>query len=240
MRPTIPTAQAPSGTKFTAMVYSTQADPAMKLFGDDDRPDIVAGYDGTDYDFGGDTGSADPAANPGIKSPGFPQAGMKTYDDPGEREFAGTLYEATGTYTCTVASCTAQWTEGGIDLSTGWEFTPEKGAMTATADPKYQSYGWWLAEHANGKLDAGPVHFTTGGTEAGDFSPAAIPTSATRGQNACNALISRPRKPKVGTTRSRAGGGRTRGQTQMRGGGWSGRFSLSCWRRSWWSGSGWV
>ena len=66
------------------------------------------------------------------------------------------------------------------------------------------------------------------------------PTSATRGQNACNALISRPRKPKVGTTRSRAGGGRTRGQTQMRGGGWSGRFSLSCWRRSWWSGSGWV
>ena len=44
------------------------------------------------------------------------------------------------------------------------------------------------------------------------------PTSATRGQNACNALISRPHKPKVGTTRPRAGR-RTRGQTQMRGGG---------------------
>ena len=46
----------------------------------------------------------------------------------------------------------------------------------------------------------------------------ASPTSATRGQNACNALISRPHKPKVGTTRPRAGR-RTRGQTQMRGGG---------------------
>ena len=56
----------------------------------------------------------------------------------------------------------------------------------------------------------------------------ASPSSATRRQKACNVLIFRSRKPKVGTTRHRAGE-RGRGtQTQIRGGGWAGKFSLSC------------
>ena len=56
----------------------------------------------------------------------------------------------------------------------------------------------------------------------------ASPTSATRRQNACNVLIFRSRKPKVGTTRHSAEE-RGRGtQTQIRGGGWAGKFSLSC------------
>ena len=54
------------------------------------------------------------------------------------------------------------------------------------------------------------------------------PTSATRGQNACNVLIFRSRKPKVGTTRHRAEERGRGAQTQIRGGGWAGKFSLSC------------
>ena len=56
----------------------------------------------------------------------------------------------------------------------------------------------------------------------------ANPTSATRRQNACNVLIFRSRKPKVGTTRPRAGERGRGAQTQIRGGGWAGKFSLSC------------
>ena len=54
------------------------------------------------------------------------------------------------------------------------------------------------------------------------------PSSATRRQNACNVLIFRSRKPKVGTTRHRAGERGRGAQTQIRGGGWAGKFSLSC------------
>ena len=52
--------------------------------------------------------------------------------------------------------------------------------------------------------------------------------NATRRQNACNVLIFRSRKPKVGTTRHRAGERGRGAQTQIRGGGWAGKFSLSC------------
>ena len=54
------------------------------------------------------------------------------------------------------------------------------------------------------------------------------PTSATRGQNACNVLIFRSCKPKVGTTRHGAEERGRGAQTQIRGGGWAGKFSLSC------------
>ena len=57
---------------------------------------------------------------------------------------------------------------------------------------------------------------------------ASSPTSATRRQNACNVLIFRSRKPKVGTTTHRAGERGRGAQTQIRGGGWAGKFSLSC------------
>ena len=58
--------------------------------------------------------------------------------------------------------------------------------------------------------------------------PSATPSSATRRQNACNVLICRSRKPKVGTTKHRAGERGRGAQTQIRGGGWAGKFSLSC------------
>ena len=45
-------------------------------------------------------------------------------------------------------------------------------------------------------------HYRAGETKAAITE--ANPTSATRGRNACNALISRPHEPKVGTTRPRA------------------------------------
>ena len=45
------------------------------------------------------------------------------------------------------------------------------------------------------------------------------PSSATRRQDACNVLICRSRKPKVGTTRHRAGERGRGAQTQIRGGG---------------------
>ena len=54
------------------------------------------------------------------------------------------------------------------------------------------------------------------------------PSSATRRQNACNVLICGSRKPKVGTTRHRAGERGRGAQTQIRGGGWAGKFSSSC------------
>ena len=56
----------------------------------------------------------------------------------------------------------------------------------------------------------------------------ANPSSATRRQNACNVLICGSRKPKVGTTRHRAGERGRGAQTQIRDGGWAGKFSLSC------------
>ena len=68
---------------------------------------------------------------------------------------------------------------------------------------------------------------------AGIYAQGFSPTSATRGQNAHNSLISGSRKPKVGTTRPRAEGEDKGGiQTQIRGGGWAGSLSLSCWKRS--------
>ena len=59
-------------------------------------------------------------------------------------------------------------------------------------------------------------------------SEEANPSSATRRQNACNVLICGSRKPKVGTTRHRAGERGRGAQTQIRDGGWAGKFSLSC------------
>ena len=67
-----------------------------------------------------------------------------------------------------------------------------------------------------------------GVTSMDDLTITASPTSATRRQNACNVLICRSRKPKVGTTRHRAGERGRGAQTQIRGGGWAGKFSLSC------------
>ena len=64
--------------------------------------------------------------------------------------------------------------------------------------------------------------------ETGPTEVSANPSSATRRQNACNVLICGSRKPKVGTTRHRAGERGRGAQTQIRGGGWAGKFSLSC------------
>ena len=152
-------------TRYTAMVRSTQTGPTTKLFGDSTYAAVDGRYVNGVYFFGAD----DPVADKGIKSDSFPQtAGTFTYG-PGGREFAGTFHGAKGMYACSASVCTAEWTEDGIDLSQGsategrWTFTPDDGARITIPDRRYQSYGWWLQENADGTVDAGPVHFLSTG-----------------------------------------------------------------------------
>ena len=66
----------------------------------------------------------------------------------------GTYDGADGLYQCSQTGTTACRSqvdgEGGIILTGGWTFKPDKNAMTSTPDNSYVAYGWWSRETATG------------------------------------------------------------------------------------------
>ena len=77
--------------------------------------------------------------------------------------FTGTVHGIPGTFSCDAADdalCTAPETftdgkvNGGTDeLSDGWMFTPDEGAISYTDDMEYLVFGWWLNKGEDGKPD---------------------------------------------------------------------------------------
>ena len=68
---------------------------------------------------------------------------------------AGTLDGAPGQFRCgtTIGTdiCTSTGdTDGRTQLSAGWYFVADAGAMTSTPDDKYAGFGWWAQEDSNG------------------------------------------------------------------------------------------
>ena len=80
-------------------------------------------------------------------------------------ETSGTFAGAPGTYTCTgTCSSAVAGSNGGVNLTGTWTFTPNSGAMAHAADTSYQHFGWWLR-----KADTGyRVHVFVGTTGTGD------------------------------------------------------------------------
>lgn len=68
----------------------------------------------------------------------------------------GTLDGAPGEFRCgtTIGTdvCTsAAGTDGSTQLSAGWYFLPNEGAMASTPDATYSAFGWWLNEDGDTK-----------------------------------------------------------------------------------------
>ena len=68
---------------------------------------------------------------------------------------AGTLDGAPGQFRCgtTIGTdvCTSTGdTDGSTQLSAGWYFVADAGAMTSTPDDTYAGFGWWAQEDSNG------------------------------------------------------------------------------------------
>lgn len=94
---------------------------------------------------------------------GFPTTGTTTYED--DDTVPGTFMRASGIYECTAATCTAAVTANGIDLGTGWTFTPAAGATLQQPDASYLHFGWWVRKDKDGPTHAG-VFYGSGGTTA--------------------------------------------------------------------------
>ena len=135
--------------KHTGMLraYSNKEDPEMVAFatgGADALPGITEA--GGIYTIS----TADTAA-PHVRGDGFASAGTKTHTVGAQRTVPGTYMGASGTYTCSGATCESRWGTGGdITLITGtWVFAPDQGAMRAVADTGYLEFGWWKREDSD-------------------------------------------------------------------------------------------
>ena len=87
-----------------------------------------------------------------VKANRFPETGSVTYD-PNKRATGVTTGDPTVVSFSRHATtaCRSQVDgEGGIILTGGWTFKPDKNAMTSTPDNSYVAYGWWSRETATG------------------------------------------------------------------------------------------
>ena len=89
-----------------------------------------------------------------IKADGFPTAGQKTFSPTApsnEVLVTGTYQGASGTYRCSGASCAATMQDDGVQLSAGWVFVHDMGAMVTIPDSAYLYFGWWLQKDKDDK-----------------------------------------------------------------------------------------
>ena len=124
-----------------AVVYTNRGAGKMETFvqryGDDEA-----------YTPSTSTYNVDETPNKKIKSSAFPDAGTKTL--PNNQNVEGTFDGAAGRYKCP-SDCTATYTASGIQLSAGWTFVHNAGAMVSTAsDADYLYYGWWVSKNKDG------------------------------------------------------------------------------------------
>ncbi len=122
---------------------------------------------------------------------GFPTAGTTTYVQ--DKTVTGTFMGASGTYECTAATCTAAVTTDGVNLGTGWTFTPVVGATLQQPDPDYLRFGWWVRKDKDGPTHAGAFYSTVGTAPATLSNVNAIVGSATyNGKAAGKFALSNP------------------------------------------------
>ena len=157
-----------SGTKVsnTAVVYTNQAAPTMKAFGEVYTTDYTAATRTLNVTEG--------TADANIGGSMFPATGTKTYSPaaPGGEDvsFPGTYDGAAGTYVCntggTPGACQATYTENGITLVTGgtWTFVHARNAMVSVADNDYLYFGWWLRKDKDGVPTSASAFFDEAGT----------------------------------------------------------------------------
>ena len=69
-------------------------------------------------------------------------------------QVSGTFAGAPGTYSCSGAACTSAVasSDGGVQLTGTWTFTPNTGAMAGIPDDRYANFGWWLRKADTGYL----------------------------------------------------------------------------------------
>ena len=161
--------QGSGEAKHTGMLraYSNKEDPQMVAFTSTagGRPGLGTLVEGSGYPI---DNASDAASH--VRGDGFASAGTKTHTAGAERVVPGTYMGASGTYTCSGATCESRWGTGGdITLVTGtWVFAPDQGAMRAVADTQYLEFGWWKREDNDGEATHATAYarFITSGTPA--------------------------------------------------------------------------
>lgn len=143
----------------------------------------------------GDPATADPAASREIG--GFPTTGTTSYEE--DDTVTGTYMGAAGTYKCVSDVCTSIAAgANGIDLGTGWTFTPAGGAVLQQKDAQYLQFGWWVRKDKDGPTHAGVIYSPvgTGLTAVTTINSAALVGKATyMGKAAGKFAISDPLRP---------------------------------------------
>ena len=133
-----------------------------------------------DYALGGSAdATGDPAASTDIG--GFPATGTESYDN--TDTVSGTYLGASGTYTCVLdAGCMAAAAgAAGTDLTAGWTFTPNAGAMLQQEDSAYLQFGWWVRMDKDGPTHAG-AFYSSSATELAAVTETVINTGALVGE----------------------------------------------------------
>ena len=147
-----------AAAKNTGMVrvYSNQGAAKSVTFASE-AGNTIHGWDATSGDPVGDYTVVTTTAAQQKAVGGFPTTGTTSYEDDDtvpEASFMG----ASGTYECTAATCTSTVTADGIDLGTGWTFTPAAGATLQQPDARYLQFGWWLRKDKDGPTHAGAFY----------------------------------------------------------------------------------
>ena len=142
----------------TAVIYTNQGPPKRELFATKHAA-ILGANNGripnatiVNEDLNLMPMSEEFRTTPGIKDHQLP-ASVTTR--PNYISIAGTLDGAPGQFRCgtTIGTdvCTSKGdTDGRTQLSAGWYFVADAGAMTSTPDDTYAGFGWWAQEDSNG------------------------------------------------------------------------------------------
>ena len=149
--------EAPTGAaaKNTGMVrvYANQGAAKSVTFASE-AGGVIHGWSAVSGDPPGDYTVVTTAAAQQKAVGGFPTTGTTSYDD---QKVTGTFMGASGTYEC-AATCTATVTADGVDLGTGWTFTPGPGATLQQPDARYLQFGWWVRKDKDGPTHAGAFY----------------------------------------------------------------------------------
>ena len=140
-----------AGTRVSnsAIVYNNRAAPTVKPFASSATVGTADLTEGTNYVAATRTVTlGDLDATTDVKGDDFPTAGSTTYTADTVTNavvIRGTYQGAPGNYRCIGNACAATaGTGGAVDLSAGWFFVHDSGAMTSKADANYLYFGWWL------------------------------------------------------------------------------------------------
>ena len=95
--------------------------------------------------------------------------------------FNGVFAGAAGGYSCSGLACSVTLDDTGAatEMSVGWTFEPDEGAMVQVPDYDHLQFGWWLQEKGGGSRDFQTFAGGTGFTPGAGTVTAAMTGSAT-------------------------------------------------------------